>query len=468
MYGAVSSASTGALSSPSKKGSRTGGQSRPVVDPRELDGLLVELVQMNERAEIYDEFVDRLCLDAQHVLNQRYEQEQKEGHPGAHSSLKNMLVDNQLVWWEAPVTMPSRADVVRNQMTSTHSRNKVTQLKKQMQELIGYYVSLEEYYMRQSVQKAIDMDTQFDPEESLESTMVDETLYIMGMCTTRSLQCRNGNTVGAIINHVNALLNDDFIRIQNDMMHKDIVGEVLDGTADKYRQEGVPYNPLAPLNNLDAGSRMVLKLEAKISAAAAQTLSESNGEMRIVQLSLDDMRAASDNLKRELENLIRMIVKSIGPRINSALDRFKTMSYNINEEQYDDYSVNDPFTARCIEDLEQLLRSFGPYLTTGNNDTLVMEIIEYITTRLERRVFDKQFSQLGGLQLDKDVRVLITFFERHTTKTVRDKFAKLTQMASILYLENKDEAEEFLTEFAINMPLNPKEIERLMRNRVDW
>lgn len=40
----------------------------------------------------------------------------------------------------------------------------------------------------------------------------------------------------------------------------------------------------------------------------------------------------------------------------------------------------------------------------------------------------KQFSQLGGLQLDRDVRHLVAATGEMTTRTVRDKFARLTQV----------------------------------------
>ena len=45
------------------------------------------------------------------------------------------------------------------------------------------------------------------------------------------------------------------------------------------------------------------------------------------------------------------------------------------------------------------------------------------------------FFQLGGLQFDKEVRSLIQYLTNITEWTVRDKFARLTQIATILNLE---------------------------------
>lgn len=40
----------------------------------------------------------------------------------------------------------------------------------------------------------------------------------------------------------------------------------------------------------------------------------------------------------------------------------------------------------------------------------------------------KRFSQLGGLQLDRDIRALVAYAGELTQRPVRDKFAELTQV----------------------------------------
>lgn len=43
--------------------------------------------------------------------------------------------------------------------------------------------------------------------------------------------------------------------------------------------------------------------------------------------------------------------------------------------------------------------------------------------------------QLGGVQFDRDIRGLVAFLSTATTWTVRDKFARLSQIATVLNLE---------------------------------
>lgn len=44
-------------------------------------------------------------------------------------------------------------------------------------------------------------------------------------------------------------------------------------------------------------------------------------------------------------------------------------------------------------------------------------------------------SQLGGVQLDKDLRALTTYLSSHTSWPVRDKFSRLMQISTLLTLE---------------------------------
>ena len=50
-----------------------------------------------------------------------------------------------------------------------------------------------------------------------------------------------------------------------------------------------------------------------------------------------------------------------------------------------------------------------------------------VVERLEATVRVKRFNALGGLQLDRDVRALVSTLSGLTQRTVRDKFAVLNQ-----------------------------------------
>ena len=68
-----------------------------------------------------------------------------------------------------------------------------------------------------------------------------------------------------------------------------------------------------------------------------------------------------------------------------------------------------------------------PLLTTYH----MVQIVE----RLEAVLQLQRFTQLGGLQLERDVRMLTGALGEVTQRTVRDKFARLAQMALLLSVE---------------------------------
>jgi hypothetical protein len=53
-----------------------------------------------------------------------------------------------------------------------------------------------------------------------------------------------------------------------------------------------------------------------------------------------------------------------------------------------------------------------------------------VVERVEATLRLKAFNQLGGLQLDRDVRSLVATLSNVTQRTVRDKFAILNQMGT--------------------------------------
>lgn len=62
-------------------------------------------------------------------------------------------------------------------------------------------------------------------------------------------------------------------------------------------------------------------------------------------------------------------------------------------------------------------------------------LVPLVQSQALNRVLACVLLQLGGLQFDKELRSLIAYLTTVTTWTIRDKFARLSQMATILNLE---------------------------------
>lgn len=82
----------------------------------------------------------------------------------------------------------------------------------------------------------------------------------------------------------------------------------------------------------------------------------------------------------------------------------------------------------------------------------------------------KRFNQLGGLQLDRDVRLLVSALSDITQRTVRDKFARLTQMATVLGLEQAREILDYWGDNsgAMTWRLTEADVRQVLSLRVDF
>lgn len=90
--------------------------------------------------------------------------------------------------------------------------------------------------------------------------------------------------------------------------------------------------------------------------------------------------------------------------------------------------------------------------------------------RLEAILRVKRFNQLGGLQLDRDVRTLVVTLSEVTQRTVRDKFAVLNQMGTLLSLETVSEVMDYwgVNSGPITWRLSEAQVKEVLGQRVDF
>jgi hypothetical protein len=73
--------------------------------------------------------------------------------------------------------------------------------------------------------------------------------------------------------------------------------------------------------------------------------------------------------------------------------------------------------------------------------------------------------QMGGLLLDKEVRALVGYLTAATSWSVRDRFARLSQIATVLSLERCAEIADYCgadAGGALTWRLAPSEVRRVM------
>ncbi|XP_044289985.1 conserved oligomeric Golgi complex subunit 4 isoform X1 [Varanus komodoensis] len=394
------------------------------IEPRELDPVLTEVTLMNARSELYLRFIRRRILSDFEVGDSVATEEVKEEH---QKSLDRLL----------------------------HS----CFLSCAMQELIGYYITMEEYFMRETVNKAVAMDT--CEKGQLTSSMVDDVFYIVKKCIGRALSSSSIDCLCAMINHSITELESDFGEVLCSKLKlgfpattfQDIQRGVTSAVSivhsslqqGKFDTKGIESTDeakqsfLVTLNNVEVCSENIMTLKKTLESDCAKLLSQGfGGEQAQAKLDscLSDMAAVSNKFRDLLqEGLNELTNTAIKPQVKPWINLFLSVSHNIEEEEFNNYEANDPWVQQFILNLEQQMVEFKGGLSPVIYDSLTNLMTSLIAVELEKVVLKSNFSRLGGLQFDKELRSLIAYLTTVTTWTIRDKFARLSQMATILNLE---------------------------------
>ncbi|KAK7354864.1 hypothetical protein VNO80_20415 [Phaseolus coccineus] len=333
------------------------------------------------------------------------------------------------------------------------------------QDLTGFYVILEGFFMLENVRKAIRID-EYVP-DSLTTSMVDDVFYVLQSCLRRAISTSNISSVVAVLSGASSLLSNEYHEALQQKIREPNLGAKLFFGGVGVQKTGTEI--ATALNNMDVSSEYVLKLKHEIEEQCAEVF-PAPADREKVKSCLTELADSSNAFKQALTAGIGQLVSTITPRIRPVLDSVGPISYELSEAEYADNEVNDPWVQRLLHAVETNVAWLQPLMTANNYDTFVHLIIDFIVKRLEVIMMQKRFSQLGGLQLDRDARALVSHFSVMTQRTVRDKFARLTQMATILNLEKVSEILDFWGENSGPMTwrLTPAEVRRVLGLRVDF
>ncbi|XP_077309592.1 conserved oligomeric Golgi complex subunit 4 [Lithobates pipiens] len=429
------------------------------IEPRDLDPILGEVTLMNARTELYLRFIKRRVISDFDVGDSVSAEEVKQEH---QQSLDKLL--------------------------------KHCLLSRTMQEVIGYYITMEEYYMRESVNKAVDMDSY--ERGQLTSSMVDDGFYIVKKCIGRALSSASIDCLCAMINLSTTMLEGDFREVLCNKLRmgfpattfQDIQRGVTSAVnlmqsslqQGKFDTKGIESNDeakmsfLVCLNNVEVCSENIMTLKKNLENDCRKLFNTESGSDQAkakIDSCLCDMASVSNKFRDLLqEGLGELNNTAIKPQVKPWINLFLSVSHNIEEEEFNDYEANDPWVQQFIVNLEQLMSEFKAGLSAIIYENLTSLLTSLIAMELEKVILKSTFSRLGGLQFDKELRSLIAYLTTVTTWTIRDKFARLSQMATILNLERVTEILDYWgpNSGPLTWRLTPAEVRQVLALRIDF
>ncbi|CAH1105203.1 unnamed protein product [Psylliodes chrysocephalus] len=417
------------------------------IEPKDLDILIVEITLMHFRIELYNRFIQRKITS------------------------------------DAEVGIPNQDDR-NNILKSLEQLIKNSDLSQCKHELLSHYLRLEQYYMEESVAKAIAMDSVEMGQQT--SSMVDDTFFIIRKCIRRSVSTGSLDGICVIINNACRVLESDFGEVLRGRLRQGYPSGYLDLTqAYNVLQTSIQQGRLqsgdteqsrlaflVALNNADSSTEYVDALCDNVLKEIEQALPNLNSNERgKLESCLSGLSSVTTNLKDIIEYGIQQLRSSaIKPRINPWVDQFLNMSHHLTDDELSAYEAGESFVQTLIMNLETLLSSFKDILTSANYDLLTQVLTAEVTQRLEKVIMKTTFNRLGGLVLDKEVRSLAGYITAATSWSVRDKFARLTQIATILNLEQVNEIYDYWGSHdgALTWRLTPTELRNIIALRTDF
>ena len=171
----------------------------------------------------------------------------------------------------------------------------------------------------------------------------------------------------------------------------------------------------------------------------------------MVEAGLNELNNSS--LKPEVKPCINEFQGIFYSFLSIKTTYFPDVPHDIDADEFAEAEANEPWIQGVLINLHNLLNNFRPRLSPASFDQLVSFLTNTVASTLERAVLKSKFTGLGnislkiecrhlysgGIQFDRELRSLVNFLTGVTSQTVRDRFARLQQISTVLNLEKPNE-----------------------------
>ncbi|KAF9973616.1 Golgi transport complex subunit 4 [Actinomortierella ambigua] len=407
-----------------------------VIDPRELDINLNEMVLISQRSHLYNRFLESRAKAEVEVLKTVQE------------------VNNSSV---------GGGDNSNNKQYNASGLLRVSGLTSKVEEVMDHYLVMEEFFLRRSVDKAMKINER--DQGSLTSSCVDDVFYILKKTISRAVYTSNVDCLAAMINFIQRTLEMDYLaEFQKDMQNAFSNGDT--------REARLEYMVL--LNNVNVSADYLEKLIAEIEQDCVSSISSlSEHALEKARAVLAGLSASTNKFKQILNSGIDQLFHQIlKPRLRPLLqDSYKGIKYVVTEEEYAEQEASNSFVNRFMSGFEALIEPLKSYLTEDNFNQIVASAVTSFTKTWEKIIFDTRFNKLGAIRFDKDLRSVGFFLVSLTTWPMRDKLTRLNQMSMLLDLEELEDVADIWGHNAggaINWRLTVMEVRRILQLRIDF
>lgn len=420
------------------------GMASPDTDAKALDRLNGELAAVLQRSELYGRYM-RTQYDAAVTLSKATHGEEATGNPSP-------IID----------------------------------LRAHMAPLISAFITLEEAALKESVGRAIAINSLEVPDD-LTTTVVEDTFFVVSKSARRALSTLSADTVCVTLNNSRAVLEDQYLALFRAQVQTGLgkggIADVLQGkfrtglglssklraAAEQEDEDSATAQLEVVLNNVVTSRDYISKLMKSLEKESRAHFSTAPVTDRSkITSCIEDLGITAnlfDNLAKEGAHQHCVAVTS--GRVRKLVDEIP--SYAIDESAMAGLSDGTPFVNDVINGISMICNQLRPRLVSELFDVFVGSMVDDLVRQLETGAMQTDFSRLGGVQFDIDLRVLLQFMTGIAQWTVREKFLRVNQIATLLSIERVSEVGEYIGPSSqMNWKLTPSEIKRILGCRNDF
>ena len=338
-------------------------------------------------------------------------------------------------------------------------------------QLITPFNIMTTFFFRRSVEKAFQLDESpsglsLNPAKPLDGSgpyiisAVDDVMYIVNTVLQRSLSTSQRDVISAVIPTLSRVLGSDFVgMVQRKMRDESYPKPVIQGglpPEDKIIAFIVLINSLDVAN--DYISRIVTtRLQPPDQPNGANALQESypfSRDSTFVARALENLNTTFNSKTSELitDGIHVLFNQVIKPRLRPILsDTFRDVDYSLTEDDLADIalqndpdidpeSLNDLVARRFEHSWDALMKPIQRLLTPTTFSMLLEQAAKYLARVLESRIwsFGGKMNILGASRMDRDFSGIVGVVARGGKYAIRDVFARTTQMAMLVNMEEEE------------------------------
>ncbi|KAJ8907898.1 hypothetical protein NDN08_008001 [Rhodosorus marinus] len=470
-------------------------------DARVLDPILDEKAIISQRSMRYFDFLSGRVYA---VLEQDAAYAPKQ----TTDATKQQEIETMLSPKSARTSTPKAS--IRTPSTPTSARPEISRLdaaelefatflqdcalRRSLEEITTRYISIEAYFMQENILKAIRIDD--PPTQSSSgrtSTAVDDIFFVLQKCIRRAVSYANLLTLCAVINYVNLAIGVELLDfIKRRLKETEVALEkVSSGKGDRLNARLLVepgskhaddrqsrYGYAVALNNAYQSSEYSIRLRGEVEKKANQAFPNPRDHAQINAV-LAQLSESSRVFAMTAEQGLDKLATAVTSRLSAATSAVADVSYLLGEAEYQDQERCERFMLVFLQTVEnQAMSDLERFLIDSVWDGLIRRLAEWSAKTIELALMGtasgtspKRLNALGALQLDRDIRSLSTFFATNSKRgTVRDIFARLSQVSMLVNFENPSEVYDLWGANAGGMTwrLTPTEVRKGLSLRIDF